>query len=619
MNLTHFCVFKNLYLIVKKILRNLRSPAYQLVLETAQKNWGLIVVNLTTNILSALLEGSTLGVIYLAASYLSTPGEAQADSQLMQTLATLLPLPPKQMFLVLIGAAVGLQILLSLSNYTNKVSAASLSAKAQPHVTGKVFERTMAFSYGCVSRYKVGDLVLFANDAALAVDRQITQFNNIAVNLSFAVMYLMVIVRLSPVLALAAALLTLAVALVQYKVIPRLRHVVYQVTQTQVESAKYITESIQALRLLHTFGMQRKTVEIANLLLDKTREQLQKRAYIFYLPEPIMDAVPMISIGVLAILAVLFQGTETNVLPVLLTFLLVLQRLSARLKATVSTITVFVDNSARMFRLKTILDRQDKEFEQSGDEPFVGLKNDIEFQSVSLSYLNDGAFALKDLTFTIPRNRVLALVGESGAGKSSIVDVLVGLYRPTAGTILVNGKPLDNYRLEDWRQHIGVVSQDTFIFNDSILENLRYGYQSATLDEVMEAAQAAQAHEFIMALPDGYETVVGERGYRLSGGQRQRLALARALIKRPEILVLDEATSALDSESERLIQQALDQFKKDRTVIVVAHRLSTITGADEILVLDRGQIVERGRHLSLLRQDGRYARCWELQSSITVA
>ncbi|ANV88745.1 multidrug ABC transporter ATP-binding protein [Picosynechococcus sp. PCC 7117] len=600
-------------------MRNLRSPAYQLVFETAQKNWGLIAVNLTTNLLNALLEGSTVGVIYLAVSYLSTPSEAQADSQIMQTLTTLLPLPPEQMFLVLIGAAVGLQILLSLSNYTNKVSAASLSAKAQPYVTGKVFERTMAFSYGCVSRYKVGDLVLFANDAALAVDQQITQFNNIAVSLSFAVMYLIVIVRLSPVLALAAALLTLAVALVQYKLIPRLRYVVHRVTETQVESAKYITESIQALRLLHTFGMQRKIVEIASHLLDKTQEQLQKRAYIFYLPEPIMDAVPMIAIGVLAILAVLFQGTEMNILPMLLTFLLVLQRLSARLKATVSSITMFVDNSARMFRLDTILSRRDKEFEQSGNEPFVGLKNDIEFQSVSLSYLNDGAFALKDLTFTIPRNRVLALVGESGAGKSSIVDVLMGLYRPTAGTILVNGKPLDDYRLEDWRQHIGVVSQDTFIFNDSILENLRFGCQEASLDEVMEAAQAAQAHEFIIALPDGYKTVVGERGYRLSGGQRQRLALARALIKQPGILVLDEATSALDSESERLIQRALEQFQKDRTVIVVAHRLSTIIRADEILVLDQGQIVERGCHSVLLRQDGRYARYWKIQSNTVTA
>ncbi len=605
---------------MRKLFRNLQSPAYQLVIETAQQNWWLIAVNLVTNVLSAVLEGSTLGIIYLAVAYLSEPDADQSQqTAAMRFLSSVVPLPPEQMFLLLIGGAVLLQLFLSLSSYVNKVSAAYLSAKAQPYVTGKVFERVMTFSYGCVSRYKVGDLVLFANDAALAVDRQITEVNKIAVNLTFSLMYLAVIVRLSAILAIAAAVLTLAVAFVQYRLIPRLRRVVRRVTETQVESAKYLTESIQALRLLHMFGMQRRSVENARSLLGKTQEQLQKRAFIFYLPEPILDVVPMVAIGVLAVTAVLFQESQGNILPVLLTFLLVLQRLSARLRGAVGAITIFVDNSARMLRLETILDRRDKAFEQSGDKTFPGLKGDIEFKSVTLSYGNDETYALKDLTFTIPRNQTVALVGESGAGKSSIVDVLMGLYQPTAGQVLINGRPLGEYQLEEWRQQIGVVSQDTFIFNDSILENLRYGRPAAALEEVVEAAQAAQAHEFILALPNGYETVVGERGYRLSGGQRQRLALARALVKQPEILILDEATSALDSESEKLIQQALEQFQKDRTVIVIAHRLSTIVDADQILVLERGQLLECGNHRELLKESGRYARYWKLQSGVVVA
>ncbi len=323
----------------------------------------------------------------------------------------------------------------------------------------------------------------------------------------------------------------------------------------------------------------------------------------------------MVALGILAASAVLFEGGQTTILPLLLTFLLALQRLSTRLKATSKTITIFADNSARMARLETILDKKDKVFEHSGSRPFTRLREDIEFKSIRLSYSNDDDFALNNLTFTLPRNQVTALVGESGAGKSSIIDLFMGLYQPTAGHILVNGTPLADYRLENWRQHIGVVSQDTFIFNDTILENLRYGRPSASLDEVMEAAKAAQAHKFILGLPDGYKTIVGERGYRLSGGQRQRLALARALIKEPEILILDEATSALDSESEKLIQQALEQFQKERTVIVVAHRLSTIAEADQILVLERGEVVEHGTHKSLLHQGERYARYWKLQSS----
>ncbi|NEO36137.1 MAG: ABC transporter ATP-binding protein [Moorea sp. SIOASIH] len=604
---------------LKKLIPNLRSPAYRLVGETARKNWWLIGMNLVTNLVSAFLEGSTLGVIYLAVGYLTGTDDPGTDTPtnptIAKTLALILPLPPEQMFLVLIFGAVVLQIGLSLSNYLNKVSTAYLSAKAQPYVTGKVFERIMTFSYGCVSRYKVGDLVLFAKDAAFAVDQNITQFNNLVVSLSFSLVYLVIIVRLSPILAVAATVLILAVAYVQYKLIPRLRRVVKRVTASQVESAKYITQSIQALRLLHTFGTQPQTLTGANQILGKIEKQLKKRALVLYLPEPILETLPMVALGILAASAVLFEGGKATILPLLLTFLLALQRLSGRLKATSNTITAFVDNSGRMVRLETILDQRDKVFEHSGTEQFTRLREDIEFKSVSLSYSNDDNLALNNLTFTLPRHQVTALVGESGAGKSSIIDLFIGLYQPTAGHILVNGRPLADYCLEDWRRQIGVVSQDTFIFNDSILENLRYGRPSASLDEVVEAAKAAQAHKFILALPDGYETVVGERGYRLSGGQRQRLALARALIKQPEILILDEATSALDSESEKLIQQALEQFQKERTVIVVAHRLSTIAEADQILVLERGEVVEQGTHKSLLHQGERYAGYWKLQSS----
>jgi ATP-binding cassette, subfamily B, bacterial MsbA len=589
-----------------------------LVAETARQNWLLIVFNLFTNVLSALLEGSTLGIIFLAVSCLTEANSpsARTPASPIIHLLSILPSSPERRFLILIMGATILQVLLSMSNYINKVVTAYLSACAQSYVMGKTFERIMTFSYDCVSRYKVGDLVIFATDSGLAVDRQIIFFNDMAVSLSFSIIYLFVIVRLSPVLAVAASILTFLLALVQLNLLPRLRKIVRRVNDAQIESAKYMTESIQALKLLHIFGTQKTVVNTANELLYKTQNHLQRRAFLFYLAEPILDVIPILALAILAAFAVIFKGNQSAILPMLLTFLIALQRLSARLKSVASTAARLADNSAKMLRLDNILSLEEKRFEQSGSQPFVNLSNSIRFKDVSLSYFKENSFALKDITFEIPYNRVTALVGESGAGKSSIVDMLVGLYQPTSGDILVNGSGLENYCLSDWRQSIGVVSQDTFIFNTSILENLRYGRPNASFDEVIDATKSAQAHDFILALPEGYKTIVGERGYILSGGQRQRLALARALIKQPEILILDEATSALDSESEKLIQQALAQFKSGRTVIVIAHRLSTIVEADQILVLERGQIVEQGTHGSLLQGHGRYARYWQLQSNL---
>jgi ATP-binding cassette subfamily B protein/subfamily B ATP-binding cassette protein MsbA len=204
-------------------------------------------------------------------------------------------------------------------------------------------------------------------------------------------------------------------------------------------------------------------------------------------------------------------------------------------------------------------------------------------------------------------------VGSSGAGKSSIADILVGLYDATEGQILIDGRPLPDFDLISWQQHLGVVSQDTFLFNATIAENISHGTPDSTRAQIIEAAEKAQAAGFISDLPDGYDTLIGERGYILSGGQRQRLSLARAILRDPELLILDEATSALDTQSERLVQQAIDQFERQHTVLVIAHRLSTIVKADLICVLEKGQIVEQGNHQELLEKQGIYASLWRQQ------
>jgi ATP-binding cassette subfamily B protein/subfamily B ATP-binding cassette protein MsbA len=264
--------------------------------------------------------------------------------------------------------------------------------------------------------------------------------------------------------------------------------------------------------------------------------------------------------------------------------------------------------------LNSFLIESDKQFRRHGGRPFVAIHQGIELRHVGLRYAPELDPALTDINLTFSKGETVALVGSSGAGKSSIADLLAGLYDPTEGEILVDGANLNAFDLAGWQQRLGVVSQDTFLFNASIADNIAFGTPTTTRQAIETAAEQAQAARFIKDLPEGLDTLVGERGYRLSGGQRQRLSLARAILRQPELLILDEATSALDSDSERLVQQAIDRFERKHTVLVIAHRLSTIVKADLICVMEKGEIIERGSHSDLLSINGRYTKLWEQQT-----
>lgn len=264
-------------------------------------------------------------------------------------------------------------------------------------------------------------------------------------------------------------------------------------------------------------------------------------------------------------------------------------------------------------RVFGVLDLKTEQSHDHGTVPLTGIKQAIEFKGVALCYENHTIPALTDIDLVIKPGEVIALVGSSGSGKTSLVSLLPRFYEPTAGRILIDGFPLPSYQLHSLRAHIGIVSQEVVLFDDTIQRNIAFGRTGATQAEVERAAKMAYAHDFILRLPQGYESVIGERGLKLSGGERQRLAIARAILRDPPLLILDEATSALDSESERIVQLALANLLKNRTALVIAHRLSTIQHADRIVVLDRGVIVETGSHEELLRRGGVYHRLHALQ------
>jgi ATP-binding cassette, subfamily B, bacterial MsbA len=244
--------------------------------------------------------------------------------------------------------------------------------------------------------------------------------------------------------------------------------------------------------------------------------------------------------------------------------------------------------------------------------PVSSFKASIRYESVSFSYLPDTP-VLSEICLDIRKGEAVAIVGPSGGGKSTLMDMLPRFYDVAGGKITLDGEDIRRYRVADLRSLVGIVTQETILFNDTVRNNIAYGLAEMPLEKVIGAAQAANAHEFIQEMDEGYDTVLGERGTRLSGGQRQRIAIARAILKNPDLLIFDEATSALDTESEHLVQQAIEHLMRGRTSLVIAHRLSTIQHCDRIVVMDRGRIVQCGTHDELMASDGLYCRLYNLQ------
>jgi subfamily B ATP-binding cassette protein MsbA len=379
------------------------------------------------------------------------------------------------------------------------------------------------------------------------------------------------------------------------------------------ELTSIVQETVNGIRLVKAYGAERQEFARFKEASDRYSHGMVRINRLALLAQPVTETI---ATGV-AMLILWYGAREVmagNALTgsMLIAFLTLVMRMLQPLKQLSQVRAVAQQSLAAADRLFEVMDRETEGARDRGTLTPTAVERTIAYEQVGFSYGDDPV--LREITFAASRGDVIALVGPSGAGKSTLVDLLPRFYEPTTGRITIDGVDIRTIALGALRSMMAVVSQETVLFNDTVRNNIAYGPASRFSDAQVEAAaRAANAHEFINQLPAGYQTVIGERGTRLSGGQRQRLAIARALLLDPPILILDEATSALDSESERLVQDAIDRLLAGRTVFVIAHRLSTVQHATRILVMDGGRIVDRGRHDELLGRDGVYRRLHEFQ------
>ena len=518
------------------------------------------------------------------------------------------------LLLVLPLALLGIAVLKALFSYGQTYLMNYVGNRVITDIRQNLFDRLMRLPVGFHDANTSGRLVSrVVNDVSVMANAVSSVLKDMFLNgLTFLAMLGVIFYQNWQLAGLSLIVIPLA-AITTVRMGKRLRKLATRGQERMGDMASTIQETLAGIRIVKAFGREDAEAERFKASNQAFLSTTLKSNQVWSIGSSYMEVIGVLGVSVIIWYGgyLVIQGTMTpGAFFSFLTAMFMAYTPIRKLSGSNNAIQQALAAAERVFEVLDLATEQDLE---RGRLELPRITRSVEFQDVTFHYQGHGVPAVADIDLSIRAGEMVALVGSSGSGKTTLVNLLPRFYEPTLGRILIDGVDIQSYSLKSLRAQIGIVSQEVVLFDDMIRNNIAFGRPGATEEEIMQAARLAYAHDFIQRLPQGYQTLVGERGVKLSGGERQRIAIARAILRDPPLLILDEATSALDTESERVVQQALANLMKDRTTLVIAHRLSTIQRADRIVVLDRGTIAEVGSHEELLRRGGHYKRLHAMQ------
>ncbi|MCT7974190.1 ATP-binding cassette domain-containing protein [Laspinema olomoucense] len=594
------------------------SPT-QFLLNYARKHPFWITLTIVLGWSGALFNGVSMTLIVpVILAFLGQEVEFQQGPPIVTRAFSLLEqVSPRYQLGLMMGVILLLIVLKNVTLVSNQLASAHLSRLLVKDIRLNAVQLLLDIDIDYYSKKKLGDILNYVNQEVGRCSSAIRIGIRTLTNAMTVLIFVGILILISWQLTLVSTLLLMLVPLLSQFIIRRSQEYGKILSEKSRAYTTALMEVLNGIRLVKSTGQENQEYfKIKRLIEDREKAEMQSQVnYSIITPMNELSGLVVI-LCIIIIGRIIFSNQIESLSTLLLTYLFVLSRVVPLMGQLNNSRSEFANVIPSTIIVSEFLRKDDKPLMKDGTEPYRKLENGIHFDHLSFSYSGHKDVVLKDVDLWLPKGTTLALVGGSGAGKSTLADLLPRFYDTTEGRITIDGKDLREFDMRSLRKSMGIVSQDTFLFNDSVRNNIAYGRPDATEQEVIEAAKLANAYEFIMNLPEGFDTPLGDRGILLSGGQRQRIAIARALLHNPDILILDEATSALDTVSEHLVQQAIERLSRDRTTLVIAHRLSTVKNADQIAVLDKGQVVETGTHEELLSKGGYYAKLYSMQFSL---